>query len=46
MRDIDIVRYYFRNTKGIRGTAAYFGVSKVYVGKIINRYLKKHKTRW
>jgi hypothetical protein len=38
--DYTIILYFLQNTKGIRGTANHFGISKVYVGKIINRYLK------
>ena len=45
IRDIDIINYYLRNSKGIRGAARHFGVSKVYAGQVIIRYLKTHGIR-
>ena len=45
IQDIDIINYYLRTSKGIRGTARHFGVSKVYAGQVINRYLKTRGIR-
>ena len=42
----DIIAYFMRTTKGIKGTAGYFGISKAYVGKVITVYKKKHRIRW
>ena len=41
--DNTIIQYFLQNTAGIRGTAYHFGLSKIYVGRIINQYLKKHR---
>ena len=41
----DIIAYFMRTTKGIKGTAGYFGISKAYVGKVITVYKKKHRIR-
>tara|TARA_B100001093_G_scaffold111548_1_gene103942 strand:- start:933 stop:1076 length:144 start_codon:yes stop_codon:yes gene_type:complete len=43
--EIQIINFFRRTNRGIRGTARYFGVSKVYVGKIVTKYLKKHNLR-
>ena len=43
--DKEIIKYYFRTSKGIKGTAGYLGISKIRVGKIINIYKKKHNIR-
>ena len=43
--DIDIINYFLHTSKGIRGTARHFGVSKVYAGQVINRYLKTRGIR-
>lgn len=43
--DMQIINFFRRTNKGIRGTARYFGISKVYVGKIVINYLKKHELR-
>jgi len=45
VRNINIINYYLRTSKGIRGTARHFGVSKVYAGQVINRYLKTRGIR-
>ena len=42
--DIKILNFYLSNSKGIKGTASYLGVSKVRVGKIVNRFLNKKIT--
>jgi len=41
----EIIKQFFRNSKGIRGTARYFGLPKSYVGKIITKYKKKNNIR-
>ena len=41
----EIIDCYLRNSRGIRGAARYFGLSKSYVGAIINKYKKKHNMR-
>lgn len=41
--DNTIIQYFLRNSHGIRGTAYHFGLSKIYVGRIVNQYLKKHR---
>ena len=41
----EIIRQYFRNSRGIRGVARYFGLPKSYVGAIINKYKKIHNIR-
>tara|TARA_B110000495_G_C22746546_1_gene437558 strand:+ start:183 stop:329 length:147 start_codon:yes stop_codon:yes gene_type:complete len=38
--DIDIINYFLQTSKGVRGTAGHFGISRVYVGKVIIGYLK------
>ena len=43
--DIDIINNFLHTSKGIRGTARRFGVSKVYAGQVIIRYLKTHGLR-
>lgn len=43
--EMKIINFFRTSNKGIRGTARYFGVSKVYVGKIVTKYLKKHNLR-
>ena len=40
-----IILYFFGSTKGIKGTAAYFGLPKSYVGSVINRYKRLHSIR-
>ena len=45
VRDNDIINYFLQTSKGIRGTARRFGVSKVYAGQVIIRYLKTHGLR-
>ena len=45
VRNINIINYYLRTSKGIRGTARHFGVSKVYAGQVIIRYLKTRGIR-
>ena len=45
VRDIDIINYFLHTSQGIRGTARRFGVSKVYAGQVIIRYLKTHGLR-
>ena len=44
--EIQIIRYYLRTSKGIRATARHFGISKVYAGSIISRYIKKNNIRY
>ena len=41
----EIISYYMRTSKGIKGTAGYFGVPKSYVGKIISKMKKKKGIR-
>ena len=41
----EIIDCYLRNSRGIRGAARYFGLSKSYVGSIISKYKKKHNIR-
>ena len=43
--DMEIIRFYRSTNKGIRGTARHFRLSKVYVGKIVTKYLKNHELR-
>ena len=43
--DMQIINFFRKTNKGIRGTARYFGVSKIYVSKIVIKYLKKHELR-
>ena len=41
----EIIQVYFRNSKGIRGTARRLGVSKVRVGICVSRQLNKKQTK-
>ena len=41
-----IINHFFRNSKGIKGTARHFGIPKSYVGKIISIYIKKNNIRY
>ena len=41
--DEEIIKYYFRTSKGIKGTAGYLGISKIRVGKVITLFKKKKK---
>lgn len=45
VRDNDIINYFLQTSKGVRGTASHFGVSKVYAGKVIIQYLKARGIR-
>jgi len=45
VQEKEIIKYFMRTTKGIKGTAGYFGISKTYVGKIITIYKKKNHMR-
>ena len=40
--DQDIIKYFMSTTRGIKATARHFGLSTVYVGKVILKY-KKNK---
>ena len=40
-----IIKYYMRTSKGIKATAGYFGLSKSYVGCVINKYKKANNIR-
>lgn len=40
-----IVQQFLRNSKGIRGTARFFGLPCSYVGAIINKYKKRKHIR-
>ena len=40
-----IIKYYMSTSKGIKGTAGYFGLPTSYVGSIINKYKKKKGIR-
>jgi len=44
--DKEIIAYYMRTSKGIRGTARYFGLPVSYVGALINRHIKKNNIRF
>ena len=44
--DAQIIRFFFRNTNGIKGVAAHFGLPKSYVGQIISQYIKKNNIRY
>lgn len=46
IKDIEIVRFFFRNSKGIKAAASHFGVPKSYAGKVISQYIKKHNIRY
>ena len=41
----EIIKYYFRTSKGIKGIAGYLGISKIRVGKVITLYKKKHQIK-
>jgi hypothetical protein len=43
--DNEIINYFLQTSKGVRATARYFGVSKVYAGKVIIQYLKAKNIR-
>jgi hypothetical protein len=43
--DNEIIKYFLQTSKGVRATARYFGVSKVYAGKVIIQYLKDKNIR-
>lgn len=43
--DAVIIKVYFRNSHGIRGTAGALGISKVRVGRVITAYKKRHHIR-
>lgn len=45
-KELDIIDYYMSNSKGIRCVASYFGLSKSYVGALINRYIKENNIRF
>ena len=45
IKDKYIIAFYFGSTKGIKGTAAHFGLPKSYVGSVINRYKRLHSIR-
>jgi hypothetical protein len=45
VNDNEIIKYFLQTSKGVRATARYFGVSKVYAGKVIIRYLKAKNIR-
>ena len=41
----EIIRYFMRTSKGIKGTARHFGLSYSYVGALITRYKKRRGIR-
>jgi len=41
----EIIRYFMRTSKGIKGTARHFGLSLSYVGALIIRYKKQKGIR-
>ena len=43
--DKAIVFFFMGSSRGIRGTARYFGLSPNYVGSVINKYRKNHNIR-
>ena len=43
--DRDIIRYFMTTSKGIKATARRFGLSTVYVGKVILKYKKSKGIR-
>ena len=43
--DEDIIRLFFRCSKGLKGVAGVLGVSKIRVGKVITRYKRFHRIR-
>jgi hypothetical protein len=42
MNDADVIAYFMRTSKGIRGVARYFGLPVSYVGALISRYVKEN----
>lgn len=44
-KNAEIISYFMRTRRGIRGTARYFGLPKSYVGSIVNKYKKKRGIR-
>ena len=46
MEDKEIIAYFMRTSRGIRGTARYFGLPTCYVGALISRYIKEHNIRF
>lgn len=42
----EIIKHFFRNSKGIKSTARHFGLPKSYVGKIISLHIKKYNIRY
>ena len=40
-----IINFYFGSSHGIKGTARRFNLSKVYVGRIIQKYKKENGIR-
>ena len=45
IKDNHIIAFYFGTSKGIKGTAAHFGLPKSYVGSVINRYKRRRGIR-
>lgn len=43
--DAEIIRCFFGNSHGIRGTAGRLGVSRTRVGRVITAYKKKYNIR-
>jgi|TARA_B110000444_G_scaffold252876_1_gene282812 hypothetical protein len=43
--DNEIIKYFLQTSKGVRATARYFGVSKIYASKVIIQYLKAKNIR-
>lgn len=43
--DATIISTFFRQSRGIKGTAAVLGVSRIRVGKVITTHKKKHNIR-
>jgi len=41
----EIINYFFSTSHGIRQTARYFSLSKIYVSKVILRYKKLNEIR-
>ena len=44
--DKQIIKHFFKNSRGIKSTAKYFGLPCSYVGKIISQYIKKNNIRY
>ena len=40
-----IINFYFRSSHGIKRTACKFNLSKVYIGRVIQKYKKKNGIR-